>query len=120
MNLDQAMLLLRALFVLLGITFIVFIHPMIEPIVAMLKAKKEEIEASLTAQEKEDLDNFILNAVEAAEQAMKSATGQEKKKAVMKKVAQKVSTLTKLAITTKEIDDIVEAFVYGMNSAKGK
>ena len=120
MNMEQAMLLLRALLTLLGIIVVVFVQPMIEPTIAMLKAKKEEIDAKLTAQEKEDLDDFILTVVEAAEQKMKSETGVAKKKTVMEKIAKKVSTLTKLTITVDELDDIVEAFVRGMNAAKGK
>lgn len=120
MNVDQIMLVLRALFILLGIIVVFFIQPMIKPAIAMLNAKKEEIDANLTDQERRDLEDFIKKMVEAAEQAMKSSTGQEKKKEVMNKITKKLSTLTKVVITTKEIDDLVEAFVFGMNTAKGK
>lgn len=117
---EQCMLLLRALSLLLGLVVVIFVQPMIEPVVTMIKAKKEEIDATLTEQEKKDLEDFIKKMVESAEQAMKSSTGQEKKKEVMDKIAKKVATLTKVAITTKEIDDLVESFVYAMNLAKGK
>lgn len=120
MNMEQAMLILRALLTLLGILVVVFVQPMIEPTIEMLKAKKEEIDATLTAQQREDFEAFVLTMVESAEQAMKSSSGQEKKKEVMKKIAKKLSDFTKLTISVKEIDDLVESFVYGMNAAKGK
>lgn len=120
MDYEQMMLVARILGIIVAIIYIVVLKPLVDAAQKKFEAEKEKAIADLTEQERQELRDCIEDAVEAAEQVMKSEAGEKKKQKVMSVVLEKLNTLTHLTLTNKQLDDIIEAFVYAVKMTKGE
>ena len=120
MDYEQMMLIARILGIIVAIAYILVFKPLLDAAQKKFETEKEKALADLTEQERQELRDCIEDAVEAAEQVMKTEAGEKKKQKVMGVVLEKLNTLTHLKLTSEQLDDMVEAFVFAVKTTKGE